>query len=803
MLTEIIQVESDVDPVEMPLIRAVAYLLFQGHKMKKHTLNLITSGLLLSSTTSSLAYAQQLSNSEQIEPEFEQIMVTANRTATAAEKTPVALSVLGTDQLRDQGITNPTQLGETVPNVSIDRTNGLQITIRGVSSTDNTEKGDPSAAFMIDGIYIARPQAQEVSFFDIERVEVLRGPQGTLYGRNTTAGLINVISAKPHEFFEASADLTLGNYDTRQFTGIVNLPVNDDVSFRAAVNIDQRDNYINYSAVEGTDPTDVSDFKDNRSIRLSGLFNLSDNTNLVLRADYSEMKGNRMSVVPARNFFETPFVNPATTEDGRGVAPVYVDRGSDAQQTLKSAGFPDVYSDGSTWGVMGDFTWLVSDNFTFNYLGSFRKFDNELIDPLLIFGNAEQELDFWIDGYFSGDYEQQSHEFRLTYENVNWLAQAGLYYFEEESTVGLFTTGLINPVPGEDGYVYGFPMDPAKSDSLGFFGQVTYSVTDSLRITAGIRSTEDNKSRVGATVAHREFGESLNFVASEDNPIPDSLNFADRKYSKTTYKFGIDYDLSDKTMLYGSVATGYKAGGFNDGCVAGAESCNNPIPEEALYYDPETLTSTELGIKTRAFNNKMTINANVFSYDYEDLQLSQVSYICGGPCQVTTNAAEATINGAELDTFYRPNINHRLNAALTWLDASYDDWVLDAENQVNFAGKPLSRSPEWTFTAGYQYTHELKGGAELSVAVNSRWSDEYYILSSGLRENFRQPSFTKTDLTVTYNSADRDWYAQAFVKNIEDNITLSNVNPSNDFNTGTVSFADPRLVGVRFGYKYQ
>lgn len=768
----------------------------------KPNLNKLSLCILLGLGSTGTLHAQENNNADE-EPEFEQIMVTANRTATVAEKTPVALSVLGTKQLRDQGVTNPTQLADTVPNVSIDRTSGLQITIRGVSSTDNTEKGDPSAAFMIDGIYIARPQAQEVSFFDVDRVEVLRGPQGTLYGRNTTAGLVNIISAKPHEFFEASADLALGNYDSRQFTGIVNLPVNEDVQLRAAVNLDQRDNYVEYNALNGSEPVDISKFKDNRSVRLSGLFNLSENTSLMLRGDYSQMKGNNMAFVPVHNFFETPFVNPTQSIDGNGTAPVYIDRGSDAQRQISSEYFPAAYNDNYTWGVMADFTWLISDTLTFNYLGSYRELDREEMRVLMLGGDPVTRQDYWKDGYNRAMYDQQSHEFRLAYETDKLLAQAGLYYFDESSFNRLDIYGLVNPTEGEEGYIYAFEQFPTKADSLGVFGQATYSLTDTFRLTAGIRTTQDQKSRVGATMFHRNPGEEKNFEASETNQLPDSLNFADREYSKTTWKLGAEYDLGDLTMLYGSVATGYKAGGFNDGCVAGAEGCTNPLPEDAVYYNPETLTAAEVGLKTRLLDRKMSLNANLFTYDYEDLQLSQQSYICGGPCQVTTNAAKATINGVEIDTSYRPSVAHRFNGAFTWLDATYDEWILDTETGVSFAGKPLSRSPEFTVTAGYQYTYELASAAEINFAINSKWSDKYYILSSRLRANFEQPSYSKTDITVTYNSPNREWYVQGFVKNIEDNITLSNIAPSGDYNSGTVTFTDPRLFGVRFGYSFQ
>lgn len=234
--------------------------------MKRLQLTGLASVLVLCATSASAQEAadQPVDNGD--------IVVTANRTESLASKTPVALTAVAGTALVSQGITNPTALAETVPNLSIDRANGLQITIRGVTSTDGTEKGDPSAAFMLDGIYIARPQVQEVSFFDIGRVEVLRGPQGTLYGRNTTAGVVNVISAKPKlDKFEGSVDLNYGNYNTFQATGVINVPVSEKIALRGAVNYDRRDSYLK----AGTGFTSkLSPFKENLSLRGSALFDL-------------------------------------------------------------------------------------------------------------------------------------------------------------------------------------------------------------------------------------------------------------------------------------------------------------------------------------------------------------------------------------------------------------------------------------------------------------------------------------------------------------------------------------------------
>jgi outer membrane receptor protein involved in Fe transport len=197
-------------------------------------------------------------------PDSGEIIVTATRENTLLSKTPVAITAIGGDSLTKTGVTNATQLTEVAPNLSIDRggSAGLQITIRGVSSTDNSEKGDPSAGFVVDGVFLARPQAQEVSFFDLDRVEVLRGPQGTLYGRNTTAGLVSLISAAPRlGKFSASFDGTYGNYNTIQATGVVNVPVGEFIAVRGAVNYDRRNSYI----LQGVSPYTLDPAKENLS----------------------------------------------------------------------------------------------------------------------------------------------------------------------------------------------------------------------------------------------------------------------------------------------------------------------------------------------------------------------------------------------------------------------------------------------------------------------------------------------------------------------------------------------------------
>lgn len=730
-----------------------------------------TLALVIGLWASPQAFAQNSASGDVPEGE---IIVTATRTESLASKTPVALTAVSGESLTAAGITNPTTLADQVPNLSIDRNNGLQITIRGVTSSDNTEKGDPSAAFMTDGIYIARAQAQEVSFFDIQRVEVLRGPQGTLFGRNTTAGLVNLITNKPKlGEFSGSIDASYGNFDTQQLTGVINLPVTDRIAIRAAANYDRRDNYV----IEGENwKTSLDPYKKNLSGRLSALFDLGDGE-LVIRGDYSSMKGNPINTVLTSNFYS----NYSTDLD-----PIYIgdSRSSEELRTQDTPFDFPLKRDSSTWGVLADLSYDLGP-VTLNYLGSYREFDRkEDLASILDSGTAAYH------STFDGNYWQNSQELRLSTNGDGPLkAQVGLYYFKEKSSIGFYILGRLASTPGTVGYAFGFPQDPTIAESWAGFGQLTYSIADTFRITGGVRYSHDDKSRVGFTV-------QCGSTACDQPGDVKTPNYASRTFSKVTWRLGADFDLTDRTLLYGVVATGYKAGGFNDGCEIGT-GANCTLTSDALYYDPETLTSYEVGLKTRFLDNAVRLNVAAFHYDYKNIQLSQLSEICGFPCTVTTNAGAADVDGIELEGIITPARSSKLDFSLTWLDARYSKFELTPEN--DWAGKKLDRSPSYTFTVGYTHRFDLGNGGNIQAGVRTRVSDDYELAALGTRNQFRVPGYTKTDLLLAYNAPNDRWYVQGFVKNIEDSLVVTTASTGS---TGSIQFADPRTYGARVGVKF-
>jgi len=717
---------------------------------------------------------------DQSENALPEVLVTAQRVATPESRTPVAMSVLTAAQLDKLGIDNAAGIGKRLPNVHLDgAADGLRITIRGVSNSDATEKGDPSAAFMLDGIYIARPQAQTLSFLDVDRIEVLRGPQGTLYGRNTTAGVVNVISNTPLPQLEGAASLALGNYGSRVATGMLNVPVSDALALRAAVAVNKHDSYLRNG--QGTGFAQGQD-RDDRAARLSARLALGAAASLLLRYEHATQNGNIDNIVPDTNFF-------------KGVAsghPAWYDASTDQRLTNSFKPFNTRLEPGYNHKSMDSFgaelAWDLGP-LTLNYLGSHRKSENDFLAnfyyrvlPTLAIGVHE---DFW------GAQRQDSHELRLSTNGSGPLkAQGGLYYFREEShQLYVFRDLQLVGLPP----YYVFPHGPTIARSKAAFGQLTYAVTPALRATAGLRYTDDDKSRVGST----NFQQARDFNPSTDFKL---LNDATLDTHKTTWKLGMEYDLAPAAMVFASVATGYKSGGFNDGCLAGSSALGIACPPAAavtadtLFYQPETLKSWEAGMKARFWDKRASMNLAVFNYDYTNLQLSGVAIVGGAPRFVTRNAGAASVKGLELDGQLRATAADSITYALALLDAHY---VAYKPNGVeSWAGLALDRSPRAVLNLGWDHAFRLPGAA-LSAGVNARRSAGYDISASSQLLRYRIPASTCTDLALAYRPDGANWRLMAHVKNLE-----NKVQPITVDSFGMSVPSDPRTFDIRFDYHF-
>lgn len=698
----------------------------------------------------------------------QEVVVTANKRATLASKTPIVLSVVDGDQLKAAGVVDARALQEVSPSVQVTQETGrLQINIRGVMSINNTERGDPSNAFNIDGLYVGRPESQLASFLDVQRIEVLRGPQGTLYGRNATGGAVNVISNKPGNRLGGKLNLEVGNFKARRVEAAIDVPVNDLLKLRAAIGANKRSSYLNGGAGFGLED------QDDTAARIHGLLTFSPATNLLLTAESSKVNANGFTPVPMKAFFTgTPKGGNANWYNDL-LDPVWIEGNEDAKRSVDAYYARETFRLNENNAVRGELRHAMGSAELIYQIGYLKStLSNRFIGP---FNGAP-----FLGETLAGDSKQLSHELRLQSNGAGPLAWVlGAYLFDEEITRDIRYNTFINP-----NFTFRMKFEPeVENKAQALFGQSSYALSGNLRLVTGARLSKDRKS------AKDEFnGGGLTIPAA---PFDRTVDF-----SQATWKLGLDWDATRDTFVFGSVSTGYKAGGFN-------------TSTDTLIYEPEELTALELGVKTRALSNRLQLSVSAFTYDYSDLQLS--STVCTTNAQGvntcgtrTVNAASAKMAGIEFEGRFRPLDNGVIDFGLSLNKTRFGDYQpvnrpAQAPNLViDWTGQALDRAPKSTARLGYTHTFELASGAVIEAAASARYNSGFLVSSYGddYATRYRQPSFTKLDAQLTWRSANDKYSVQLFGKNLSDEITIESRQP------GVVNISEPRTFGVRVGLKY-
>jgi len=695
----------------------------------------------------------------------QEVVVTANKVAQSVLKVGASLSTVSADDIRELGVTDAKSLTDLLPNTQISQAgnSSVVVNIRGIENTNTTGMGEPAAAFHIDGIYLGRMSGAGSAFFDIERVEVLRGPQGTLYGRNANAGVVNVVTGQPSKQREGNVSVDLGNLGQRRLDAMVNLPVNDMLSLRAAFSLNRRDGFSE-TKTPGNGFTQNQDSIHTDAVRLQALVKFNAKNSLSLSYDESSNK---------------------TT------GPNYYD--------LTAGGIPSKLVDTSV---------LIQGRFDNKYSGFKAEFKSDLGFANLnyLYGHRTTKN---IEDYSTGPLllltksssTQDSHELRLssndTKSPLQWVA--GLFQFKElgdGQLDGNFPFFFFGPGPGPfsaaqcGGYSSCYPglqfIDTSlTNESKALFGQVTYSVDNASRVILGARATRDHKSRVN--------GQQMLSGGVDYNPTtPGNLVIplsGDASWKSSTFKLGYEKDLSPSQMLYASVSTGFKAGGFNDGDT-------RAHPE--LIYQPEKITAYELGLNGKFFGNALQLTSSIFHYDYSQMQKSGVV----NSQMLTTNTGNATIDGLELSSRYRLSDAGKLNLSLGLLDAKYKNYI--TPDGTDYAGRKLDKTPSATLNVAYTHNWTLASGAYLTGHVGTKYSASYVTTDTGTPTappiQFKQGSFTKSNASLTYYSADGAMDVQVYVKNIENKSQLLGSVAFFGSNYGYMS--EPRTMGVRSTFRF-
>lgn len=713
---------------------------------------------------------------------LDEIVVTATKRSTSLQETPIAISAFSGDSLEERGIDDLANLQSYVPNLHIGEEQGqFKISLRGIGLQGTSTISDSGVAFYTDGNYIARPIGGTAVFHDIERIEVLRGPQGTLYGRNATGGVVNVISNAPTQEFSGSVGMTYGSRDLLEFRGVLNTPITEKLSARISGVYTEEDGYIeNISDAPGTQ--DFFGTNGDTSIRAQLLYDNNEDLEVLLSGTYSDKDGTGVNM----SYLERNIGGPPPTQALLRTLP------ADSTDPLVANNDAPAFNKSETFSIFGRATKdfgtveaVLQASYYEQTANLLQDFDGSPVD-ISIFNKDD-------------DTQSQSLEFRLasnTDSQLSWIV--GAYYFEEDSFIfrrvrlnGLTPGGVIN-LPD-------FLLDEnGNGQTIAAFGTGTYALSDTFRLSLGLRYTEDEKS--GTKVTRGNFG------APFPPDIPNAAFPGEASFNKVTWRVGAEWDVSDQVFAYASASTGYKAGGFN--------ATSNGLP-----YDPEEITAFEAGIKSDFLDNRARLNIDTFYYDYTDLQLTTLRTINNAPGQFTTNAAASTLYGIELDGQLLLSDNVTATASYSFIDATFDELFStdtrdpnptfnpnDPEGlgRTNLAGNSLPYVSKHTLNLGLQYDKDLGDLGRLTAGVNFAWRDDLF-----LRE-YNDPfidlveSNTKTDITATYYVKDSGVSITGYVTNLENDVQKTNVFVSPGFVglSGTTAYTKPRTAGVRLNYDF-
>ncbi|MCX2982832.1 TonB-dependent receptor [Halieaceae bacterium IMCC14734] len=645
---------------------------------------------------------------------LEEIVVTARKQNESLQDVGLAVSAMSKTEIERTFARDIMDLASISPNMIIDDTGQgpggvAAIFIRGIGAADVEKNFDPAVGVVKDGIFIGANAGSLLRSIDLASIEVLRGPQGTLFGRNTIGGLINVTTTQPTGELGGKVRAGLEDYDTYYVDGILNFGITDTLA--AKVSLAKRDQGEGYydNATTGEDGRGAVDYQ---SYGLNLLWAATDTLEFEVTYQKEETEQDTPELINTGQDRHL-FCNNTGQQPGNDVdygycspslkAPISGDRYTTLNRGLRSGGGPTATRDNPVvitsaadavaipleatfdtefYSLEG--RWNITDSYRVDYLFGHWESDEEAITnwdgtPELLYSTSRP-----------GTYEQDSHEMRLTYDGGGNLSFVGGLYYWENSYVAISNSWVGFPIPGSILDIYQFTEQDTKSTAIFFEGD--YAVTDALTLTLGGRYTEDEKKS-------RQEG-NVETISGEFTSNPAE------EWEEFTPRVGARYAFNDDLMAFFTYSKGYRSGGFN-GRVASVEEARDP-------YDPETVDNYELGIKSEWLDNRLRVNANMFYMEYEDkqeeLQLPDSSGT--GQKTIVTNAASATIQGIEVDIQAYITDNLSLRGNLGYLDTEYDGFQYEdlGGNIVDLSDLEFRRAPDFTGTLDATYEWDMAGG---------------------------------------------------------------------------------------------
>jgi len=764
---------------------------------------------------------------------LEEIIVTAEKRETTIQDTPIAITAFTGEELERALISKPLDLQFSVPNMlmSKDQFSGSDVTLRGIGNLAIGSAASNGTGSHFNGVYLANGRNFEMEFYDAERIEVLRGPQGTLYGRNTTAGVINFITRKPEDEFGGNVVVEAGNYDYGKVKGALNIPLSDSVAQRFAIFYTERNGYVD-NLYNGDDIDGREMYSARSTTRWA-----NDNTDATLTVNYFEEDDDRMRASNRRCLQDEQAVIgclptgladelPKSAATAAGfLINTFVERGTgldfpadDFKNSPKSSDPREQWMDFTPQYKVedtiisfelnhdfGDLTLTSLSGYHSSELDAMNDYDFTVASEVWPVEVAMQQGpagSITVDRLYNVDRsttepEQWSEELRLasSYDG-DWNFMLGAFYLTYESNDSYYIyssaielTGELLGIPASQ-RVYLNEARPYELDTYAGFGELYWQARQDVAVTFGLRYTREEKKSSQRTVY-------LNFLShpsSENNGYSDF----DGKWDEPTGKINVSWDTTDNVMTYVTLSRSYKGGGFNP--IAAESPLLDPAEggsPDLAEFDPEYINAIELGLKSRFFSDTMQANVTYFYYDYEGLQVGKIT----NQTAVNENY-DATIQGFEGEFIWLPDDHWRVTASLALLDATIDGGEsVDPANinqlgtieyitrgpisniytgpgcpggtptceglPVELQGNTLPNAPEFSVNLGVGYTWPLKNGMAFVAATNYYWQDEFYTRVFNAT-NDKVDNWEVWNATLTLYSADKTWFSEVWGRNLND-----------------------------------
>ena len=786
--------------------------------MNKSTLSLHTAAATLAMFASASVLSQNLI--------LEEIIVTATKRVVGLQEVPIAISVMSGAEISEKGLTKMEDLAMYMPNVHVaEASAGTQMFIRGIGSGVNYGF-EQSVGTFVDGVYFGRGRSARGKFLDIERVEVLKGPQSTLFGKNTVAGALNITTAQPTEEFEGyvSAGYTT-ELEAMTITSMVSGPLSDTVRGRLAVRAYDDKGYVENLAANGVDGPQ------NESVYVRGTLaiDLNEDWTATIKAEngYVDIIGRQELISetnaatgPSAALYGSPLGSTnfaagfgyTTYEQNVDDLPLFDDTESNIFQVTLDGTFAEHGVKIVLASTDYEFTnSLDSDYSPLKLLNRGRNEEHEQLSTEFIISSPSDDK----FEYLAGGFYQQEDLSNARYTHVDMSAvgplQAGVFgqlntanpALGGASFAGMFLGGNLVPATDSgilDATARSFFSQDAESWSV--FAEGTYNLSDTLRVTAGLRYSEDEKemSKRGTVGYIDPTAAASTLVPAQLAAVYGSaLKLAtvhsytrDRKEDHVTGHVNVQWDMTNDAMVYLELGNGYKAGGFDEDNGMGRQvETLNGVSDDLADFEDESVDTIEIGAKINLADGRGRLNIATFSSTYEDVQVSTFD---GNAGFVVGNAAESEVQGIEADVLYRLTEELTLNGAFAYLDATYKSFpgagCTNAQSIAtptgcvqDLTGKPLQFAPEHTANVGVTYETELSSGLLLSAGLDYNWTDDV-VVSADLDDNLVQKSYGKLNARISLAGNDQ-WQVSLVGKNITDEATFM---WGNDIPLGSLGF---------------